>query len=140
MIKIIRNKIFFLLIIVSVLCLIMSYAYFDKKKELDYMQEEYIKQKAITMSLCTYTGAKDILIENSIDTALDYIIDTMNINKEKEVEIVEIKVNSYSVNNDNTISVYVAIEEKPFKTILFHEMTFKKIDGYWKLVKFGVSA
>lgn len=93
------------------------------------------------MSLCTYTGAKDILIENSTDTALDYIIDTMNINKEKKhVEIVEIKVNSYKVNNDNTISVYVAIEEKPFSSILFHEMTFKKIDGYWKLVKFGVSA
>lgn len=124
----------------TVLCLIIGYVYFDKKKELDYMLEEYIKQKAIAMSLCTYTGAKDILIENSTDTALDYIIDTMNINKEKKVEIVEIKVNSYKVNNDNTISVYVAIEEKPFKSILFHEMIFKKIDGDWKLVEFGVSA
>ncbi len=76
------------------------------------------------MSLCTYNGAKDILIKNSTDTALDYIMCTMNINKKKRVEIVEIKVNSYNINDDNTISVYVSIEERHFKSILFHEMIF----------------
>ncbi|SHH68504.1 hypothetical protein SAMN02745135_01666 [Caloranaerobacter azorensis DSM 13643] len=80
------------------------------------------------------------MIKNSTDTALDYIMCTMNINKKKRVEIVEIKVNSYNINDDNTISVYVSIEERPFKSILFHEMIFKKIDRDWKLVEFGVSA
>lgn len=101
------------------------------------MEVEYVKQKAITLSLSTYTGTENILVQNSADSIQQYLLNTMNINKEKKTEIIEVKINSFNINNDKTINIYVAIEEKPFKSILFHQMKFEKIDGIWKLTDFG---
>ncbi len=135
----VRSKNFLLLVLVGLL-LLLGYGYINQKNNLTHMEIEYIKQKAIILSLSTYMGTEDVLIKNSTDSSRPYLLNTMNINKGKQVEITEIKINSFNINTDKTINVYVSIEENPRKSILFHQMTFKKIDGMWELSDFSNDA
>jgi hypothetical protein len=45
-------------------------------------------------------------------------------------------ISSYNEEDNEKIRVIVQLEENPFKTVLFHEMTFQKISGRWILVDF----
>ncbi|MDD4569887.1 MAG: hypothetical protein PHE70_07185 [Tepidanaerobacteraceae bacterium] len=45
-------------------------------------------------------------------------------------------INSCHKEGEGKIRVIVQLEENPFKTVLFHEMTFQKISGRWMIVDF----
>lgn len=49
-------------------------------------------------------------------------------------------ISSYHKENKGRIRVIVQLEENPFKTVVFHEVTFQKIRGRWVLVDFELDA
>lgn len=110
----------------------------EKNIKLDGIEEELIKQKAISISMATYSGSTNYLKESSDKDAQKHLLDMLNINKDKKIN--DLKISTFVVNDDGSALVIVEIYDEPFKTVLFHEMTFKKLDNKWVLVDFGISA
>lgn len=100
---------------------------------------EYLKQKSISVSLATYTGSKNILVNNSTEKSRDYLLDIMFRNTNKEVLIEKIDVNSFE-KKDKKIIITIKIQEKPFESILFHQFIYEFIDDKWLIVDFGLDA
>ncbi|WP_066501789.1 hypothetical protein [Abyssisolibacter fermentans] len=100
---------------------------------------EYLKQKSISVSLATYTGTKNILVNNSTEKSRDYLLDTMFRNTNKEVLIEKIDLNSFE-KKDKRIIITISIQEKPFKSILFHQFIYEFINDKWVIVDFALDA
>jgi hypothetical protein len=110
----------------------------NKITKLDSTEEELIKQKSISISLATYSGASNYLSDMSNENTYKYLLDTLKLNDNKKIDV--IKINSFVLNDDGSVNVVTEIYEKPFKTVLFHDMKFKKSNSKWVLVGFGADA
>lgn len=130
-----RYKIF---IVYFIFILLVTGCSSEENIELDDIEEELIKQKAISISMATYSGSANYLKASSDKDEHKHLLDTLNINKDKKIN--DIKISTFVVNDDGSVLVIVEIYDEPFKTVLFHEMTFNKLYNKWVLVDFGVSA
>lgn len=95
---------------------------------------EYLEQKSIAVSLATYTGSESFLLENSKPELKGILLDLAEKNLNKDVIVEHIKINT-TFKEGESIIVITMIEEKPFKSILFHNLTYEYINGKWLLVK-----
>lgn len=100
---------------------------------------EYLKQKSVAVSLAMYTGSENILNDNATGEAKEKLIDIMKLISKQKVLVENIDI-STSYEDDGRITIITSIEEKPFKSILFHEFTYEYIDGKWLIVSFGQDA
>ncbi len=94
---------------------------------------EYLEQKSIAISLATYTGSESFLLENSKPELKEILLDLAEKNSNKDVIVEHIKINT-TYKEGESITVITMIEEKPFKSILFHNLTYEYINGKWLLV------
>lgn len=95
---------------------------------------EYLERKSIAVSLATYTGSESFLLENSKPELKGILLDLAEKNLNKDVIVEHIKINT-TFKEGESIIVITMIEEKPFKSILFHNLTYEYINGKWLLVK-----
>lgn len=100
---------------------------------------EYLEQKSIAISLATYTGTKSFLVDNSTSELKEKLLELVKKNSSKDVAIEYIKINT-SFKEGERITVITSIEEKPFTSILFHNLTYEYVDGKWLLLKFEEDA
>lgn len=109
-------------------------------KEINVDNKEYLKERSIAISLATYTGTKNIIDSNTSENTKELLLNAMERNTEKNINVKHIEVNSLS-EEDNKIIIITKIEEGPaLTTILFHEFTYENINGQWIIVDFGEDA
>lgn len=121
-----------LIVVMLLISLILHGCSTNQAKKLDTI--EYLEQKSIAISLATYTGSESFLLENSKTELKEILLDLAEKNLNKDVIVEHIKINT-TFKEGESIIVITMIEEKPFKSILFHNLTYEYINGKWLLAK-----
>ncbi|HHV18630.1 MAG TPA: hypothetical protein GXZ27_07200 [Thermoanaerobacterales bacterium] len=125
-----------LIIIISSFVIVWTLGcYLSKINLTNAAEEELLKTKALAVTMSIYLRNTDLIsIEMESDTqqeinkVIKYLDPNCNLDKAF--------ISSYNEEDNEKIRVIVQLEENPFKTVLFHEMTFQKISGRWILVDF----
>ena len=128
----IRNLVKRYFIIISVITFI-SILTFNVIKEGAYAESELLKTKAQAVTMSIYIKNINLLPIKVECLAHQEIVKTI-----QRVEV-NTKLHAASVTTYNRESnKRIQIDEEPFKTVIFHKMTFEKINGEWLIVNFEV--
>ncbi len=107
---------------------------FSKANLANATEEELLKAKALAVTMSIYLRNMDLIpveIESDPQQEINKVIEHL----EPNCKLDKAFINSCHKESKGT-RVIVQLEETPFKTVLFHEMTFQKISGRWILVDF----
>ena len=108
---------------------------FSKTNSANAAEEELLKTRALAVTMSIYLRNMDLIpveMESDPQKEINRVIKYLETNCKLDKAF----INSYHKEDEGKIRVIVQLEENPFKTVLFHEMTFQKISGRWILVDF----
>ena len=132
----IRNLVKRYFIIISVITFI-SILTFNVIKEGAYAESELLKTKAQAVTMSIYIKNINLLPIKVECLAHQEIVKTIQ-RVEVNTKLHAASVTTYNRESNKRILVIVQIDEEPFKTVIFHKMTFEKINGEWLIVNFEV--
>jgi hypothetical protein len=98
------------------------------------IEQELVKQKAISITMAMYSGCKDYIAQESVEKARIQVNSAIRRLNGRRLD--KISIQGYGINDDNTFYIEIQVYEEPYDTALFHDMIFKKVDGKWMLNSF----
>lgn len=128
----------------GVMLLIMIFLFISCFNQINFkdkqvlLEEELVKQKAITISMAIYSGCEDYLLNESSEKIHEYLLEVVEYNKGNRIE--KIKINGFKRNEDGSMDVFVQIYDERDLGVEFHDMKFRKSGERWILEEFGVDA
>lgn len=134
-------RIYTILLTAVLMLVIAQYFIFDRhmkslNSQIVESEKEMLSQKALSISLATYTRCKTYLQEYGDTGIAAYLLEVEESNRGRVIE--DIHVAAIDSNPDGSVTVRIKITDKPDPEIIFHEMRFAKKTEKWRLVEFGV--
>ncbi|MEA5096482.1 MAG: hypothetical protein VB128_16135 [Sedimentibacter saalensis] len=95
-----------------------------------------IKKISLEISRETYDSGDNSIKRYSIGEAQKRLLEKKEKNLNSKIKLEQVNVSSFDEIEEEVI-VTTEIQEYPFKTVIFHEFIFKKLDDKWLVVNFN---
>ncbi len=129
-----RNLMFITIIVTTILIILLYPLIIDYKQHSNMISD--IKKISLEISKETYENINNSIKRYSIGEAQERLIERKEKNFNNKIRFQQIDVNSFLEIKEKII-VTTKIQEDPFKTVIFYEFTYEKINDKWIIVNFN---
>lgn len=95
-----------------------------------------IKRNSLDISKETYENKDNSIKRYSIGEAQERLIERKEKIFNNKIKFQQIDINSFDEIGEK-INITIKIQEDPFKTVIFYEFTYEKINDKWMVVNFN---
>jgi len=128
-----RNRILTAIILITILVLVV-YLLIANYRQNNIINN--IKKISLEISRETYDSGDNSIKRYSIGEAQKRLLEKKEKNLNSKIKLEQLNVSSFDEIEEEVI-VTTEIQEYPFKTVIFHEFIFKKLDDKWLVVNFN---
>ncbi|TWH83795.1 hypothetical protein [Sedimentibacter saalensis] len=128
-----RNRILTAIILITILVLVV-YLLIANYRQNNIINN--IKKISLEISRETYDSGDNSIKRYSIGEAQKRLLEKKEKNLNSKIKLEQVNVSSFDEIEEEVI-VTTEIQEYPFKTVIFHEFIFKKLDDKWLVVNFN---
>ncbi|KAF5043284.1 hypothetical protein SDC9_74398 [bioreactor metagenome] len=128
-----RNRILTAIILITILVLVV-YLLIANYRQNNIINN--IKKISLEISRETYDCGDNSIKRYSIGEAQKRLLEKKEKNLNSKIKLEQVNISSFDEIKEEVI-VTTEIQEYPFKTVIFHEFIFKKLDDKWLVVNFN---
>ncbi len=129
-----RNLMFIIIIVTTILIILLYPLIIDYKQHSNMISD--IKKISLEISKETYENKNNSIKRYSVGEAQERLIEIKEKNFNNKIKFQQIDISSF-VEIEEKIIITTKIQEEPFKTVIFYEFTYEKINGKWMVVNFN---